>query len=76
VPLPPRYTHLVGSKFTSVIEVRGWRQFHVIALRKTEDGYHADLRASCDSSIEIRVPAKSLFDRSSWIPGWLLLSDL
>lgn len=76
MPLPPRLTHLVGSKFTAVAEVKGWRQFHVVGLRKTDDGYDAELRASCDAAVEVRVPAKSLFDRTAWLPGWRPLAEL
>ncbi|MBL8923022.1 MAG: TIGR02450 family Trp-rich protein [Myxococcaceae bacterium] len=76
MPLPPRLTHLVGSKFTATAELHGWRQFHVVGLRKAGAGYEAELRASCDATVEVRVPAKSLFDRSAWLPGWRPLSEL
>jgi len=76
VPLPSRYAHLIGGKFTSTQELQGWRQFHVVGLRKVADGYDAELRASCDATVEVRIPAKSLFDRSTWLPGWLPLSKL
>lgn len=76
VPFPKRYTHLIGAKFTSVAELRGWRQFHVVGLRKVSDGYDAELRASCDAAVEVRVPAKSLFDRDAWTPGWSTLAEL
>lgn len=76
VGLPKRYEHLVGAKFTSVVEVKGWRQFHVVGLRKVDDGYDAELRASCAATVELRVPAKALFDGAAWIPGWLPLSKL
>jgi tryptophan-rich hypothetical protein len=74
--LPPRYTHLVGSKFTAAAPVQGWRQFHVVGLRRVEGGYDAELRASCDATVEFRLPAKDLFDRAAWTPGWKRLSEL
>jgi tryptophan-rich hypothetical protein len=74
--LPPRYVHLVGSKFTATAPVEGWRQFHVVGLRKVGGGYDAELRASCDAAVEIRIPAKALFNREVWSPGWKLLSGL
>jgi tryptophan-rich hypothetical protein len=74
--LPPRYVHLVGSKFTSAAQIEGWRQFHVVSLRRVEGGYDAELRASCDASVELRVPAQALFDRQAWSPGWKLLTEL
>lgn len=76
MPLPPRFTHLIGAKFTAVAEVQGWRQFHVVGLRKVHGGYDAELRASCDAAVELRLPAKALFDRAAWVPGWLPLSKL
>jgi tryptophan-rich hypothetical protein len=74
--LPPRYAHLVGSKFTATQPISGWSQFHVVGLRKVEGGYEAELRASCEASVELRVPAKVLFDREAWSRGWKLLSEL
>lgn len=76
MPLPPRFVHLIGAKFTSTAELQGWRQFHVVGLRKVDGGYDAEIRASCDALVELRVPAKSLFDRAVWTPGWLPLSQL
>lgn len=76
VPLPPRYAHLVGAKFTSRAPVHGWRQFHVVGLRKVPGGYDAELRASCDADVELRLPAKALFDRAAWTPGWTPLAAL
>jgi len=74
--LPPRYAHLVGSKFTAAAPIEGWRQFHVVGLRRVDTGYDAVLRASCDAAVELRLPAKALFDRAAWTPGWKLLREL
>lgn len=74
--LPPRYVHLVGSKFTATAPVEGWRHFHVVALRKVAGGYDAELRASCARAVEVRVPAMQLFDRAAWSPGWRLQTEL
>ena len=74
--LPPRYAHLVGSKFTAAAPISGWCQFHVVGLRKVEGGYEAELRASCEPTVELRVPAKALFNREAWSQGWKRLSEL
>lgn len=54
----------------------GWRQFHVVGVRKALGGYDVELRASCDAGVELRLPAEALFDRATWTPGWALLSEL
>jgi tryptophan-rich hypothetical protein len=74
--LPRRYAHLIGSKFTATAPIDGWSQFHVVGLRKVEGGYDAELRASCEANVELRVPAKSLFNPEAWSRGWKLLSEL
>ena len=74
--LPPRYAHLVGSKFTATAPISGWCQFHVVGLRKVEGGYDAELRASCKATVELRIPAKALFDETAWSRGWKRLSGL
>ena len=71
-----RYVHLVGSKFTSNRPIDGWRQFHVIGLRRVEGGYDAELQASCDATVRLRLRALDLFDQASWAPGWKQLSEL
>lgn len=76
MPLPPRLAHLVGAKFTSREPVQGWRQFHVVGLRKAPGGYDVELRASCDAAVELRLPASAPFDRAAWTPGWTPLSEL
>lgn len=72
--LPPKLARLVGSKFTSQTIRQGWTHFHVVALQRLEDGWHAELAASCDAGRRVRVPTKELFDRQQWAPGWTPLS--
>lgn len=74
--LPRLYAHLVGSKFTAATPIDGWCQFHVVGLRKVEGGYDAELRASCEATVELRIPAKALFNREVWSRGWKRLSEL
>lgn len=74
--LPRLYAHLVGSKFTATAPISGWSQFHVVGLRKVEGGYEAELRASCEAAVALRVPAKVLFDPQAWSRGWKRLSEL
>ncbi len=76
MPLPPRLAHLVGSKFTAAATIRGWRQFHVVGLVKVGRGYDAVLRASCDASVELTLPAAELFDETAWSFGWKRLAEL
>lgn len=74
--LPRRYAHLVGSKFTAAARIQGWRQFHVLTLKKGADGYEAELQATCDRAVRVWAQARDLFDRAKWTAGWKLLREL
>lgn len=76
MPLPPRYRRLVGSKFTSSQPQQGWRQFHVVGLRRRGPDYEAELQASCADDVRLTVAAQVLFDRAEWTPGWKSLAEL
>lgn len=76
MPLPRRYAHLQGSKWTSTAPLLGWRQFHVAELRRTERGYVVTLVASVDPSARLTLDARALFDTAQFRPGWALLSEL
>jgi len=76
MPLPKRYQKLVGSRWTSAVEVLGWRHFEVLALERRDGGYQARLAATCDAGARTYVSVSTLMDRAQWTPGWLPLSQL
>jgi tryptophan-rich hypothetical protein len=73
--LPPRFARLVGSKFTSQVPREGWTHFHVVGVQRLEQGWQAELAASCDAGRRVRVSTGELFDRDHWRPGWTPLSE-
>ena len=76
MPLPKRYAHLVGSKWTSTAPLLGWRQFHVTELRRLDAGYVVELVASVDPSARLTLDARALLDRARFVPGWSTLAAL
>lgn len=70
------FPHLLGSKWTSVQPVLGWRHFQVTARQQGEGGLvFAELRAVCDPQVCLWVNAATLKNRDLWQPGWTPLED-
>ena len=74
--LPKRYARLVGSKWTSAAPLLGWRQFHVISLRRGGKRFEAELAASVDPSERVWVDTSALTDPTCWRTGWATLGEL
>lgn len=72
---PPQIDRLKGSKFTSQRQREGWSHFHVVGVRRGDDGWLVELAASCDGARRLIVPAKELKDRGEWAPGWTPLHE-
>ena len=70
---PPRIARLTGTSWTSVAEREGWRHFHVIGVAKGDDGWVAELAASCDAHRRIVVGARELLEQDGWVAGWAQL---
>ncbi len=74
--LPPRFAHLVGSKWTSTAPVLGWRHFHVGTLQRSGGGWQVEVIASVDPTARTVVDARELFDKAKWTAGWVTLEAL
>jgi tryptophan-rich hypothetical protein len=74
--LPRAYARLVGSKWTSTAPLLGWRQFHVVALRRAASGWEAEIAASVEPSRRVWVTVTALRARSAFRPGWSTLAAL
>ena len=72
---PAQIERLKGSKFTSQRLREGWTHFHVVGIRRGDDGWAVELAASCDGARRLIVPAKELKDRAEWAPGWTPLTE-
>ncbi|MFQ3614806.1 MAG: TIGR02450 family Trp-rich protein [Cyanobacteriota bacterium] len=71
-----RFPHLLGSKWTSVRPVLGWRHFQVKARQQGDGGLvFAELEAVCDPQVRIWVNASALKNRQLWQAGWTPLQD-
>jgi len=76
MPKKQRFPHLVGSKWTASTKVEGWRHFEVVNRKNHGRWVFAEIVASCDSNIRFWINARSLKDRSLWIPGWSTLTEI
>ncbi len=74
--IPKRYTHLIGSNFTSAASFLGWRHFHIVAMRRTGEGWEAEVVSAVEPVTRTWVDAASLFDKAQWHAGWDLLKDI
>jgi tryptophan-rich hypothetical protein len=74
--MPPRVARLARSAWTSAAPMLGWRHFHVVGLRRGEDGWLAELAASCDDARRVTVPARALLGQDGWRAGWTPLAEL
>ncbi|MGK7909807.1 MAG: TIGR02450 family Trp-rich protein [Synechococcus sp.] len=71
-----KFPHLLGSKWTAVKPVMGWRHFQVKARQERSGVLFAHLGCVCDDSVELWLNAKVLKNRQLWIAGWQTLEDM
>ncbi len=84
-----KFPHLVGSKWTAVHAVMGWRHFQV-RCRQDRTPPNPDSKGSpkdkrsivwaqmqsvCDESVQLWVNANTLKNPDLWQAGWLSLSE-
>ncbi|MER2564659.1 MAG: TIGR02450 family Trp-rich protein [Myxococcaceae bacterium] len=72
---PPQIERLMGAKLTSQRPREGWTHFHVVGVRRGDEGWAIELAASCDGARRLIVPALELKDRGEWVPGWTPLTS-
>lgn len=70
-----KFPHLVNSKWTSRTEMWGWRHFQVANRKNQQSWVFAEMVAACDDTVRFWVNAKSLKDKSLWLPGWQSLDS-
>ncbi|MEN9201770.1 MAG: TIGR02450 family Trp-rich protein [Thermostichus sp. DG_1_6_bins_120] len=67
-----RFPHLLGSKWTSVHPILGWRHFQVKERQQGKGGLvFAELVAVCDPQVRLWVNAAVLKNRELWQAGWV-----
>jgi tryptophan-rich hypothetical protein len=71
-----KFPHLVGSKWTSVSPVLGWRHFEVTAREDRKTVVFAHMQSVCGPDAHLWINAVSLKDRDLWVPGWTLMAEL
>ena len=71
-----RFPHLMGSKWTAVKPVMGWRHFQVEARQERSGVVFAHLRSVCDDSVSLWLNAKVLKNRRLWTAGWQTLEEM
>lgn len=71
-----KYPHLLGSKWTAVQEVMGWRHFQVLN-RQDRKGriVFAELQSVCDPNVRFWINAQGLRNQQIWQSGWLSLDE-
>lgn len=69
-----KFPHLVNSKWTSCQEMWGWRHFHVTNRKNQKKWVFAEMVAACDDTVRFWINAKSLKDKTLWLPGWQSLN--
>lgn len=71
-----QYPHLLGSKWTAVQEVMGWRHFQVCDRQDRKGGFvFAELQSVCDPNVRFWINARGLRNRDLWQAGWLSLEE-
>ncbi len=82
-----KFPHLLGSKWTAVHAVMGWRHFQVHCRQDrtppNPDGkgsikgsiVWAQMQSVCDESVQLWVNANTLKNPDLWQAGWLSLSE-
>ena len=64
------FPHLVGSKWTAIQSIQGWRHYQVHARADRKPFTFALMRSVVDEKVQFWVNAKVLKDRSQWEAGW------
>lgn len=70
-----KFPYLVGSRWTAVQKMWGWRHFQVVNRKNEGKFVFAEMVAACDASVRFWINAKSLKDRSQWQSGWQSLQE-
>ncbi len=69
-----KFPHLLGSRWTAIQPLLGWRHFQVRTRHDQKGGVvFAELEAVCDVTVRVWVNAKVLQNRRLWQVGWLSL---
>lgn len=76
MPLARQYARLVGSTWTSKTPVLGWRQFHVVSLRRAGSSWEVELAASVEPARRTWIAVADLWSRDRFTPGWSTLATL
>ena len=71
-----KFPYLVGSKWTSVQKIWGWRHFQVVNRKNENKWVFAEMVAACDPNVRFWINAKILKDRSQWQAGWQSLQEI
>ena len=71
-----KFPHLLGSKWTSVRPLEGWRHFQVVNRKNEGQWVFAELVAACDANLRLWVNARQLKNRHLWQAGWQPLPEL
>jgi tryptophan-rich hypothetical protein len=74
--IPPRYAHLIGSKWTSSAPLLGWRQFNVVNARRGVSGWSLELAASVEPKTHTWIPAANISDPARFTAGWAAAPDV
>lgn len=70
-----KFPHLLGSKWTAMQDVMGWRHFEVRDRQERQGMVFAELVSTCQSDVKVWVNAKTLRNRQLWRAGWLSLDE-
>lgn len=79
-----KYPHLLGSKWTAVETVMGWRHFQVRNRQDRRGGVvFAELQSVCDPTVRFWINARGLKNQQLWRcdksplarSGWLSLEE-
>ena len=71
-----KFPHLLGSKWTAVQPVMGWRHFQVHNRQERQGVVFAYLQSVCDESVSLWLNARQLKNRQLWLAGWQTLEDM
>jgi tryptophan-rich hypothetical protein len=71
-----KFPHLVGSKWTALEDTFGWRHFQVFNRKNEGEWVFAELRSSCDETVQFWINAQVLKDRRRWAAGWMTLEEI
>ncbi|WP_038027395.1 TIGR02450 family Trp-rich protein [Synechococcus sp. PCC 7336] len=71
-----KFPHLLGSKWTAVEPVMGWRHFQVRDRQERQGTTFAHLQSVCDDSASLWLNVRQLNNRQLWIAGWQALEEM